>query len=265
MDFLKKLFGRGSEPEPIDEEEIPPSIDRVKRRLMVFWANGFRAYLEDSGEPDAGETWMTVSSWVLGPVHWEMTERELAMHRLPFGSWSERQIIDASWNREAAVGLEWALGLRDEMPGWNEPVRLCDATEDFYDAPDPLLWRPELSLRHPRQIEFQAASVEAAYWRIRMGNEQTEYGLKLMGRASRLGQVSLAADGDLALADGRSVASIGEDELSQARSTASERLQGLNWLCGHDPDWDGVAANTIVGWLWDDNWTEPEGGPHAVP
>jgi len=46
------------------------------------------------------------------------------------------------------------------------------------------------------------------------------------------------------------------DDFHQLGSIQCERLEGLNWLCGQDADWDQITADTIVSWLWDKEWPE---------
>jgi hypothetical protein len=43
---------------------------------------------------------------------------------------------------------------------------------------------------------------------------------------------------------GKSYAKLTEDEWQSCRSIATERLYGLNWLCGYAADWDRVPTGT---------------------
>jgi hypothetical protein len=43
---------------------------------------------------------------------------------------------------------------------------------------------------------------------------------------------------------GKPYARLTEDEWQDCRSIASERLHGLNWLCGRSQDWDRVPTDT---------------------
>ena len=241
-------------------EQIPPSVERVKLRLMVLWANGGRGYLEGMLATDrapAEDHIAGLKEWVFRELSSELTEQEAARHRLPVGAWTPKQRVDYSWDMEANATVCWALGLVNEFPKWDEEVDELEI--ELFDFPSASTWRSDLSLRPLAEIEEQAKSVEAKYWRIRTpepGAVASPYCKKLMGRAAKLGQVKLAVDGDLALSDGRSVASASEDELQHLRSIQTERLAGLNWLCGHDPNWDMITADTIVGWLWDTEWPD---------
>ena len=88
------------------------------------------------------------------------------------------------------------------------------------------------------------------------GGATDDYRKKLMRRAATLGQVTLAADGDLALSDGRSLLELSEEEQAQLGSIQFERLEGLNWLRGQEENWDMITADTIVNWLWDKEWPD---------
>src|SRR5579871_2078182 len=197
-----------------DQAREPPSVERVKKRLMILWGSSFRAEAERHFTNEAEgvtEAVFELREWLFGELDDEVTQRERDAHMLPAGAWSNKQIIDASWMIEAAVPLGWALGLIRDFPKWDRERTTAGCR--FIDFPQPSTWKPELTLRAPRTIELQAMSVEAHYWRIRVfdrSEEAVAYAKKLMGRAARLGQVKLAADGDLALSDGRSIAELAE-------------------------------------------------------
>lgn len=221
---------------------------------MVLWANAARGSAELNYCEDVA-LWTPriegLRAWVLDKLAAELSRAEIARHRMGPGEWKEQEAINDCWDQEAAVSLGWALGLLDEYPAWDQPGEM---PVDFFEYPAPESWRPDLSLRSPEEIENQAMIVETHYWRIRVPDRKpsgTEYGRKLMGRAAALGHVRLAEDGDLALSDGSSFKGLSEEDLDTLRSVQTERLQGLNWLSGHDEDWDNVTSDTIVSWLWD--------------
>lgn len=254
---LRDLFKK-KDPEP-EPEWIPPSDAAARCRFMMLWANCGRSYLEsqvaEGGEPR--ESLPDLQAWVAGPLAAFATEEELARHAEPAGTWSERDIINDSWDREAAAMLAWALGLLDSPPALDVAADWVPEADEFFDFPDPKTWRTNLKLRDADSLEHMAQSYEAMYWRLRTieGEGDLDYARKLMGRAHRLGQVDLAPDGDLALSDGRSIVEADDEELGTLTSIAMERLQALNWLCGQDPDWDEISCDTIVSWLWDEHWS----------
>jgi len=256
---LRDLFKK-KDPEPEPEPEwTPPSDEAARCRFMILWANCGRSFLESqiAGSEDPHESLPELQAWVAGPLAGSATQEELARHAQPAGTWSERDTINDSWDREAAVMLAWALGLLDSPPAWDIAADWVPEADDFFDFPVPKEWRTELSLRDADTIEQMAQSYEATYWRLRAidGEEDPAYAKKLMGRANQLGQVKLASDGDLALSDGRSLLEADPEELGLMRSIVMERLSALNWLCGQDPDWDEISCDTIVSWLWDEHWS----------
>lgn len=262
---LRDLFGRKPKPPPEDEAEgwIPPTAAMARRRLMMLWANSGRAFLEEEYGEDPVEADTPVAelrTWVHTSLREAATSKELTRHSMPLGSWPERFVVDDNWDFEAAVVLQWALGLDEHLPPWDTEGERHGATQEFFDFPDPSSWHPILTLRDPAEVEHMAQSYEARYWRIRSMDREPDhqYGRKLMGRAKLLGQVDLAPDGDLALSDGTSIVNADEDRLSVVTSIVIERLHALNWLAGQDPDWDMIACNTMVEWLWDECW-EGEG------
>ncbi len=241
-------------------EVIPPTIERVKLRFMVLFANSICAHFDPlvNSDPDALTVVRDVKAWVEQELSDELTEAEKKLHGLAPGSWTQKQSIDNSWDYEAAVSLGWAVGVIELYPEWDTvPKRIFDHFLDEF--PKAKTWRLDLKLRSLIEIDEQWEKVEAHYWRIREPLRPTEdsvYARKLMQRASILGQVKLASDGDLSTSDGRSVATLSETELAPLRGMQRERLEGLNWLCGLEADWDQVTADTIVNWLWDKEWPE---------
>jgi hypothetical protein len=243
---------------PSRDEFSPPSIAQIKMRLMVLWANSGRAFLElefaddvEMGEEIAGP----LREWVSTVLRAEATEAELARHQLPLGSWDEQTGRNDSWDREGSLVLQWGLGLIPVLTTWDTEMEASEALEDFFDFPNPQSWRPDLKLRAFDELDALGMRYETCLWRSRR-SEADIYTLKLMSRAHSIGTISLASDGDLALSDGRSFASIDEQEAGHIVSIVQERLEACNWICGHEPNWDLLSPDTVVSWLWDET-----GGP----
>jgi hypothetical protein len=248
---------------PIQEEEIPgwnpPTADLARARLMVLWANCVRANVEmelKQGDPENRELGDGIRKWISGPLRKYVTSAELERHRTKLGSWPDHQVTQDWWDIDSAGILAWALGLIDEAPKWDEYFEWPEFRHELREFPDPHKWRNELKLKSADELEKASQSYEVLYWRLRDPAEKADeqYVKKLLGRASSLGQVQLAADGDLAFSDGKSVSKSKRVRVSYATSIVMERLQALNWLCGRDTDWDMVTRDTIVSWLWDENW-----------
>lgn len=227
---------------------------------MMLWANAGRSYLEEEyvATPSEGQDKAdALCGWVLSALDDEATVGEKALHQKLLGTWTEREIIDNSWDTQAAPPLYWAFGLLPQVPAWDAALHWDKRTDDFYEFPNPELWRPQLTLRRPDEVEEVAKAHETCYWRIRSQDswpESQAYVKKLLRRASRLGHVVLGSDGDLKVSDGRSLSELNESEFQIVGSVVVERLSALNWLCGQEESWDDITADTIVSWLWDENW-----------
>lgn len=261
MNF-KDLFRKKRAAPPLVHEDMecaPPSEQRVKRRIMVLWANSARSYAEEVHQENTdlwGERIGDLNKWLFTHLADDLTAREAQLHPAPLGTWAEHDMLQYSWDQEATVPLRWALGLLPQMPNWDERL---DGDFDFASLPQPDAWEPLARLRPRGEVETQAMIVETAYWRLRnhlLHPDQGPYARKLMGRAAKLGHIRLDPTGDLARTDGSSAIQASQAELSSLISPLTERLQGLNWLAGHDSDWDEITCDSIVGWLWDDKWPE---------
>ncbi|MBS1713347.1 MAG: hypothetical protein JST30_03330 [Armatimonadetes bacterium] len=246
-----------------DPPPKPPTLERVTKRLCVLWANTFRSYIESERNSDPkfwdGEV-ECLRDWLFKHCASELTGRERARHHLGAGSWERRDIIADSWDRQAAVPLLWATRALDPLPAWDFPLGWEEVGIDTSEFPDftSFCKGPILPIE---ELEEAGRVMETVYWRLRTPIEDSrdgDYRRMLMGRAAALGHVLLANDGDLALSDGRSVATLDDEEVETVWGVAMERLYGLNWLCGQEEDWDLVTADTVVDWLWDENWGEPK-------
>jgi hypothetical protein len=180
----------------------------------------------------------------------------MTRHDDELGTYTPQEVLDDWWDLEAGVILQWALGVTPDLPGWDCSADWAEAMNELFDFPDPNKWRTDLTLRPHDEIEAMAQSYEARYWRVRMldSPQNIDYSKKLMRRAASLGQVELTPDGDLAMTDGTAITELDADELSYTTSILRERLHALNWLCGQGGDWDDITCDTIVSWLWDENW-----------
>lgn len=263
----RDLFWKKSKtpPPPPEEDDNfvldPPSVDRVKARLMVQCASWLRSGWE-IGVSEELPTPLQLCAWVtrLSP---EATDQEIDLHALPIGEWPERAVRDASWAQQSGGMLEWALYLREDLPAWDQRFDWTDVVvQDFQTFPTPDSWQPFLTLRSHDEIEREAMVMETCSWRMRtgqiLGGNEKAYAHKLLGRSAQLGHVPLAPDGDLLCSDGRSLADQSPEEFDLVRSIAREKLQALNWLTGQDEEYHSVTCDTIVGWLWAGAWEGKE-------
>jgi Domain of unknown function (DUF4272) len=240
-----------------DDGYNPPSIERIRLRLMVLAANGARSHAE-SHFNDSPVEWTEdiayLEEYVLAQLSDELTEAERNQHQAKAGTWDERMIVADSWDREATAPLLWALGIQRRTQ-WHTDREIWD---ELFDWPDLKTWRPDAKVIPLRDIDDEQRIYETIYWRIRSRENPTkqdlEYSRKLMGRAAKLNYVTLAHDGDLANLDGVSISNWDSDSHHHAISIVMERLHALNWLIGQEPDWDMITRDTVVNWLWDEHW-----------
>jgi hypothetical protein len=181
-------------------------------------------------------------------------ERELLSRRL--GAWSEQEIADGQWRKEALCALAWALGRLHPMPRFDQPAdakALLEAVE-FMKAAAPVVARakllPESELTGARNV------AELWLWRARTsgfqrnprkypppsGKSYTDLIRQVADMAEEKGLFH-SIDHDFPV-DSKAYAALSEDEVSQLRSIASERLYALNWLCGYAENWDAVPTLT---------------------
>lgn len=228
---------------------------------MILWANSGRSYLENEEihSENAASHVEPLTEWVNDVLRLGCTQAELERHNKPLGNLTERESLDDSWDVEAAWPLIWALGLA-QMPPWDEERTSPDSIEDFFDFPDPETWQPDLTLRRIEEIEEAAMAYETRMWRLRHAADVGDvgYARKLLKRAHLLGHVALAPDGDLALSNGESLSEKSEEYCRHLVSIVTERLCGLNWLCGQEREWDMVNPDSVVEWLWDEKWVGRE-------
>ena len=245
-------------------EQVPPPVDAVRLRFLTLFAMHYRARMELSnvrGEEEPGDEELAtdIGAWaeLLQP---EIADWERDALSRPFGQWEWPEIVNGLWVQEAAHALAWGLHLVpnllpvDTRMEWSE-----ESLNELMSLPDPASWRTNAILRDPEQCDFAARVVETWYWRLRVlekddSQSTWEYALKLLSRAAKLGDVTLAADGDLLCTNGVSLKDY--EEIDSVKSIAMERLKALNWLCGHERTYSRVTSDTIVSWLWDENWPD---------
>lgn len=98
---------------PKTASEVRPDVLAVKRRLMICWANASRSWLEDPAAEVDGKREphvLELTNWFESQLAPFATEHERERHRRDCGTWSEREIVDDSWDAQAAKPLVWALG-----------------------------------------------------------------------------------------------------------------------------------------------------------
>jgi hypothetical protein len=175
----------------------------------------------------------------------------------PFGDWTARDVVDATWRGEALLVVKWALGRADRIPPYdepptpspNEPLEITeidltmDATAEFH-------------LRPEEEIATARDQAELWLWRARAMQVRREGIAIELPEGMSLDQIiALSAErgesagwfrtieGDLP-AFQKPYAALNEEQWLTMYSIAMERLHALNWLCGLADDWDEVPLDT---------------------
>jgi TPR repeat protein len=216
----------------------PKAKTKFDPKALAAEARQLNAWLKDE------ELWTAVSG-----------REKLSLKKKP-GTWTARELKDWGWRTEAFSIIAWALGLAPRIAPYDKQqgeaayfkkVALLRPTKTFI-ARSRL--RPEARIRTAREI------AEAWLWRARttmIQKEPKKYPppkgwtyekiIKAAAQHWRKQGLFKAIKGDYP-AFGKSYAKLTEDEWQSCRSIATERLYGLNWLCGYAADWDRVPTGT---------------------
>jgi hypothetical protein len=184
-----------------------------------------------------------------------LSSREQALRDKPFGTWTEQEIIGAGWREEALLVIEWALGIVDYMPPYDQQADASDLIERLLSKPmDETL--SGAALRPPEIIIRARNTAELWLWRARTTTLQQdpekypppasftyERIIAVTAEHSEKDGLFTTIGGDFP-AFGKPYSQLSDDEWSIMRSIATERLHGLNWLCGYSTDWDEVRTDT---------------------
>ena len=92
----------------MEDEDIPPSAQRVAARALVLSAIVCRSAIEgDAGNEQAEAFRQSVLGWLHeSRVAGEMESAELAVLQCDLGGLTDRQRIDASWKKKNLIILE---------------------------------------------------------------------------------------------------------------------------------------------------------------
>ena len=161
---------------------------------------------------------------------------------------------DASWRRESAGTIAWALGIIRTMPAWDtefgENVPKMAGGSRFATTLQRLSPRGEAEIRQAREM------AELWLWRARttqLMRDQPDTPLppgmtleKIIGMTIEKAREEGCFEpiGDDFPAFGKPYRDLTDDEWSTMHSIATERLHALNGLCGYAANWDDVACCT---------------------
>jgi hypothetical protein len=228
--------------QPLDEV---PSRDRVAQRALAMAALAWRAQLERETPTGAAADVAVASDWLeKHGVFGAMSGPEQALARAPFGSWSEKQVLDCGWCIEAAVVLAWALHLT-ELPAHDTQASAAELPRMlglFAAAPAALT----AELRPASEIDDLAARLFAIVSRFReLTTSKSALDFFAFARNVCVGGLDLKgislAHGDLAVA-GAPISTASEQDVLAAQSIAVERFRAVDWLQGGELASAAVAA-----------------------
>ncbi len=196
-----------------------------------------------------------INEWLKDEELWlTVSESEKKLFKLNPGSWPKQIMINAAWRAEALGVIGWALHLTDKIPPYDsqlEPdsfvyhLQLFTAVKPFVSA---------ARLRTEKEILAAREIAENWLWRARTTQIQKEQyppppGTtfeKIIALAAAHWEkqgLFIAVNKDYP-ARGNAYAQLLDAEWQELRSIATERLYGLNWLCGYSTNWDMVPTGT---------------------
>jgi len=169
-----------------------------------------------------------------------------------------RQHTDAIWRLEAFQVLLWALGLLENLPGYD-----TEANEELLKGFPPGefgAYIRQARLRPAAEIDEQRDMAELWHWRSRtrwlietetpidgaLGFESYDKIVRSVAAAARdTGDIGVVTDEDFT-AFGLAYRDLSDEQWSTVRSITAERHFALNWLCGYAPGhrWDDTPTDT---------------------
>jgi hypothetical protein len=232
-----------------EDDQVPPSAERVARRLIVLTACAVRGCM-DHGEIDdvTRADHERLPQWLeaLG-LREECETGEWNAITTPLGELAKQTMINLVWRVEGAVSLLWALR-KIELPPYDNYIRrdsICPRIV-FNEEAQRLLNEPKL--RTQAELEHMADLYLMLHWRLR------EYHLRpqpldfvTFARNCEWAMMPIEAveviNDDLALR-GQPISAVSSDIFHECLSCAQERHHAANWLLGQDPVYSEVTADT---------------------
>jgi hypothetical protein len=228
--------------------QIPPTAERVFWRAHVLGTQAFRAALESAGAA-APTRLAELHKWVerIG-LTGEMESAERAFIDAPLGSLNERQLINASWRREGAAVLSWALE-RYSLPVYDQSGDGPDACNalGFLD-PDAFSATGKLCLRPLSQLAALDELILNVHWRFNHfrrspgKHDMERWAYDLSFGDEPCGQLRFI-NSDLAIGPFE-FCDATEEQRRRVYSIVLERHRAANWLIGDDSVYSKVALDT---------------------
>jgi uncharacterized protein DUF4272 len=250
-----------------------PSPEEVATRAVALAAVITRAVAEDLiAEGDAQPGFVALTGHEPGDIagalkQWlererldsHLTPNEKMWMAKPSGTWKKQEIINGCWRREALMAIEWAIRIIEPLPPQDARIPMEDLLEGAWLFKETAQFRRDASLRLAKELSEQRDIAEFWLWRSRTFKMQnlSEEDLQthktskeelraIVEHAAATGEnkgIFRCINGDFP-ALGKPFRDLTSGEWSRMNSVCTERLYGLNWLCGVDaPDWDSVELS----------------------
>jgi len=223
-----------------DDDQQPPTADRVARRAVVLTALGNRGLIENEGtsQESPQENCQAMLDWIryCGAAE-ELESLEAKVLQRPYGTLDSQAKINAVWRLEGVGVLLWALGLY-QLPPYDQLVDPGDlfARVEIFDADATRVMIANARLRCSEELMAYQKHATMTHWRLRSFSlRPTHCDFVAASRGCWIGTFDIArfriAKGDMM---------IGEREISKAdpglveicASIAHERHLAINWLLG---------------------------------
>lgn len=212
---------------------LPPDPERVLIRGLVLCHLGLRASLDlQAGHPRAEELHVELKEWATThPIPSELEEHELARIMVPLGELRPADLLECTWEFEAAAVMGWALGLL-ALPNFDE-LASGDEVLAAFGTDDPHVMKAvlaELDLRPTSDLI--SASARNRLVRVRLAEQHfAGDGPSEAWRTEAFHLGLPLIDGDLAV-DGRAVADSPAHRLEECLLATGPRRRAMRWLLG---------------------------------
>ena len=228
----------GELPDP--EDAPPPTPQRVAQRACAMAAVCARALLEmeDTADPAVEQTLGRVRQWIADVgLRDELEPDEAELLHFQLGAAPQQQALDATWRLEGLAVLAWALGFIDLPPHdvQIDPGKMLPAMGFLnVDRTRALLANP--TLRPSDELKALQDRMFALHWRLRNFRLKPEaMNFREFARTAWFGPLDITglplAEDDLAIV-GEPISRADQNAVMGAMSSAQERHQAINWLCG---------------------------------
>lgn len=196
-----------------------------------------------------------MNAWLRSERLWgALSAKERSLMDKPLGAWTQQELIDAHWRTEALGVIEWALGIQQTLPPYDQPFDSAVVVRELGVLSSTTAFLAKARLRTVDEIAKARSVAELWLWRARTTQLQKK-GTPPPPDATFEEIIAITAKlaGEEGLftpiqqdfpAFGKAYSALTDDEWSLMGSIARERLYALNWLCGYATDWDSIRTDT---------------------